>query len=438
MSLLKIKDNTGTSKDSFSSIPTITKRILGKSLGDLMKEGIFIYPTAFDETEDLDSNDLILVSNNDDYRTSNIMGYLGYGDETLIIESRFSDSENDFFFQYLLSKVLNLPNVVELSLGVSTNTHLFNLLLFLFPAYLKSAMRKGLFKEYIRRRYNDQNVKGTIDVARHIKENTPFVGNIAYSQREFSYDNELMELIRHTIEFIKAKEVGRTLLSKIKDEVNLIISATPNYKYGDRQKIISLNQKKRVRHAYYKEYQTLQRLCLMILLHQNHDLFSGSKRVYGVLFDGAWLFEEYLNLLISDLFHHPKNKKGEGAQQLFLEDRQVGLIYPDFIGKDPEQRLIADAKYKPINNIGGHDYLQILAYMYRFDSKLGYFLYPEKDGGKGSALTLLKGSTYEGKPTPREDVTIIKHGLKIPTASAYKDFVIQIEKAEKEFREFFE
>ena len=60
-------------------------------------------------------------------------------------------------------------------------------------------MRKGLFKKYIRHNYNDGNVKGTIDVARHIEKNTPFTGNVAYSQWEFSFDNSLMELVRHAI-----------------------------------------------------------------------------------------------------------------------------------------------------------------------------------------------------------------------------------------------
>lgn len=96
--------------------------------------------------------------------------------------------------------------------------------LFLFPYYLKKAMRKGLFKKYIRRRYNDGNVKGTIDISRHIKQNTPFVGNIAYIQREFSFDNSLMELVRHTIEFIKRKPYGNKLLIKVKDEVKLVIA----------------------------------------------------------------------------------------------------------------------------------------------------------------------------------------------------------------------
>ena len=43
------------------------------------------------------------------------MGYLGYGDERLVIHSRFGNEENDFFFQYLLEKVLDMPNIVDMT-----------------------------------------------------------------------------------------------------------------------------------------------------------------------------------------------------------------------------------------------------------------------------------------------------------------------------------
>ena len=33
-----------------------------------------------------------------------------------------------------------------------------------------------------------------------------------HDRREFAYDNELMELVRHTIEFIKSKPYGNSLL----------------------------------------------------------------------------------------------------------------------------------------------------------------------------------------------------------------------------------
>ena len=50
------------------------------------------------------------------------------------------------------------------------------------------------------------------------------------------------------------------------------------------------------------------------------------------------------------------NKSGTGAQRLF--DGGVGLIYLDSIGKNPADRVIADAKYKPIDNMRNKDYPQ--------------------------------------------------------------------------------
>lgn len=221
--------------------------------------------------------------------------------------------------------------MINLKSDAAQDNQLFNFLLFLFPRYLRKAMRKGLFKKYICRKYNDGNTKGTIDIARHINKNTPFTGNIAYNQREFSYDNELMELVRHTIECIKGKPYGNHLLIKANDEIKLVVYATPGYTISNRQKIMDQNIKHPVRHAYFREYLALQRLCLLILRHQKHQIGTGSKQLYGILFDGAWLWEEYVNLLIKDIFYHPMNKARTGAQRLFSGN--IGLIYPDFISR---------------------------------------------------------------------------------------------------------
>ena len=326
-----------------------------------------------------------------------------------------------------------IKNVVDLESDANQDNRLFNFLLFLFPYYLKTAMRKGLFKKYIRYRYNNGNVKGMIDIARHIEKNTPFLGNVAYSQREFSYDNCLMELVRHTIEFIKRKPYGKKLLIKVKDEVKLVIDATSEYEPCDRQKIIEQNKKNTVRHAYFREYLALQRLCLLILQHQKHQIGAGARQIYGILFDGAWLWEEYVNSLIEDVFYHPMNKGGKGAQRLF--DGNVGLIYPDFISRNSETRIIADAKYKPVDNIGNRDYLQVLAYMFRFDAKAGYYLYPEAAGTDDKKLWMNCGSTYEKNVMPRDDISLTKHGLKIPVdALNYAEFSVRMKTCEQEFK----
>ena len=432
MNPLTIKDNKLILKTDFYDVRDITAVIADKTFEQLEKDGIFVFPEIIKDAEDIFRDQMVLQSYNDMYATGNVMGFLGAGNQRLIIKSRFSDGE-DYLFQYLLNKVMDFPNMVDLETDAKQDNALFNLLVFLFPHYLRKAARKGAFKTYIRKQYNDSNVRGTIDVARHIRRNTPFIGNIAYGQREYSYDNYLMELVRHTIEYIKAKPYGRRLLNSAKDEVKLVIDSTPDYSPGDRRKIIEDNKKNTIRHAYYHEYRDLQRLCILILQNEKQQMGYGKRKVYGILFDGAWLWEEYINTLVEDYFYHPMNKAGKDKQWLFKGN--IGLIYPDFIGKDANNRIIADAKYKPISNISGHDYLQVLAYMFRLDAKKAFYFYPEATDESDKELWLNKGSTYEEDVVPRDDICLIKHGLRIPqNAENYDTFVKRIKESEDDFK----
>ena len=100
--------------------------------------------------------------------------------------------------------------------------------------------------------------------------------------------------------------------------------------------------------------------------------------------------------------------------------------------------MIADAKYKPIDNIGNRDYLQVLAYMFRFDAKTGFYLYPEAGTSDDLKLRMNRGSTYESNVSPRDDISITKHGLKIPVdAQDYDGFVNKMKSSEHEFMSAF-
>lgn len=169
MKVLKIKDNTQVKKDALSDIDILTGKIADKTLEQLEREGVFVFPEFVVDAEDITKDQMILQSINDTYHSGNVMGFLGCGDERLIVESRFCGDDEDYFFQYLLDRVLDFPNIVNLESDADQNNRLFNFLLFLFPYYLKTAMRKGLFKKYVRNRYNDGNVKGTIDITQPVR-----------------------------------------------------------------------------------------------------------------------------------------------------------------------------------------------------------------------------------------------------------------------------
>lgn len=99
MKPFKIKDNAQEKKDSFADIEALTRRIADKTLGQLEREGVFVFPEFIDKAEDLTRDQIILQSVNDSYRSGNVMGFLGCGDERLIIESRFSSEEEDYFLR---------------------------------------------------------------------------------------------------------------------------------------------------------------------------------------------------------------------------------------------------------------------------------------------------------------------------------------------------
>ena len=119
--VLKIKDNNLNKKDDFAKIRTVTGKIADKTLEQLEREGVFVFPEIIKDAEDITRDQMILQSVNDSYRSGNVMGFLGCGDERLIIESRFCGDKEDYFFQYLLNRVLEFPNIVDLNADADQN-----------------------------------------------------------------------------------------------------------------------------------------------------------------------------------------------------------------------------------------------------------------------------------------------------------------------------
>ena len=224
------------------------------------EEKLLIFPHFLNaENKDLDANSCLYSLKpklNGDYElhTGNVMGFIGLNDTQLTISSRFFPDSNDLFLHYMLLKVFAI-NVFDLKHD-KDNDSIWDFLIYLFPYYLKQALNQGLFKEYQQKEYNDANIKGPIDVARHIRMNFPFMGKIAYRTREHCYDNNITQLIRHTIEYIRVHKFGGGILFNDLDTlnaVNQITYATPSYEKNSRLNVINKNIRP-LNHPYFTEY----------------------------------------------------------------------------------------------------------------------------------------------------------------------------------------
>ena len=425
---MQLTDNQqALNKEEFiTEYPKISQVLLDRTLDNLSQEdSIFIFPNDLKNSPDLDKDQKILETVNQNIKTGNVIGFLGCGQERLTISSRFSSKSDDYFLHYLLQKILNI-NLTSLDVGLSREERLYQLLIYLFPKYLEAAMRKGLYKEYQRFSHNDSYIKGVIDLRNHLKKNLPFTGNIAYTTREFTFENPLMQLIRHTIEYIKnQKSLGRGIIYTNRENITEIIRITPSYKQADRAKIIRRNQTKPLRHAYFREYRKLQELCLMILNKEKHGLGYQEQKIHGILFDVAWLWEEYVHTLLPKDFIHPRNKEKKGGISVFSGGKRK--VYPDFYNR--ELKTVLDAKYKKLEltekGINRDDLFQLISYAYILQAEKTGLIFPSMEQSVNRKIGEVAGYGVQLK----------KWSIQIPqNALSYNDFCEMLEISEEIFK----
>ena len=407
--------------------------IADKTVAQLCRENenLLFFPYSIESSDDrIGESSVMSILNTDDSEkvritTGNVMGFIGVENLQIKIKSRFDVGRDDFLLHYMLQKVLSF-NLFDLSHN-NEQEDVFDFIMFMFPYFLKAAMRQGVYREYQNFKHNDANLKGSIDIGRHIARNVPFVGNIAYSTREYSHDNNMTELIRHTIEFMKTKRYGLSVLNVDREtieNVKIIVEHTPLYNKNERNSIISKNLRVKA-HPYYTEYRPLQTLCLQILRMEEVKYGESDDEICGILFDGAWLWEEYVNTILRDIeFIHPENKLHKGG--IYLFDDHSGVRYPDFYKDD----MVLDAKYKRLGSyekvsmVDRDDVHQVMAYMTTLHVDRGGFIAPLEKKQVKIPTSHLKGRS----------ATLSIFGIEISkTASLYAEFCEKMKGMEAAF-----
>ena len=407
--------------------------IADKTIADLCNdnENLLIFPRYDEKTKDrIEESPILKIINTNDsdkvrIATGNIMGFIGVDKLRIKINSRFDNGCNDYFLHYMLQKVLSF-NLFDLNHN-NEQEDLFDFIIFMFPYFLKAALQQGVYREYQHFKYNDSNLKGRIDISRHIAKNMPFVGNIAYATREYSRDNDMTELIRHTIEFIKTKKNGEAILNidqETKENVKAIVDNTPLYNKLERNNIVGKNLRIK-NHSYYTEYRPLQILCLQILRMEEMKYGENDEEVCGILFDGAWLWEEYVNTILQEWgFKHPRNKEKEAPIYLFKDNK--GKRYPDFYKDD----MVLDAKYKhlgsysSVSEVDRNDVHQLISYITALHVENGGFVAPLEQSQSEIPTSYLKGST----------ASLSIYGIEIvKDAISYADFCDKMKMTETTF-----
>lgn len=296
-------------------------------------------------------------------------------DVTLEIRCRFDEGNKAYFLMAMLLCLMDeeeelKKHFIEPEVNISLHQVMDLFLLVMFKYQLADAAKKGIFRRYQRFENNDSRPHGTIDIARHIRENMGLNnGRISYHYRELTANNPVNRLILAAYKrlcekypqfcetHINQDESVSSTLSMLQTELGWSKTSLRN--------IIKDNLRP-VTHPYFSEYEALRRTCLKILRDENVSIFDAddSEETDAIYFDITWLWEKYLEFQFNrlDLKSRGLELKSQKTDK-FLTSEQGGTginkeAKPDFrFKKDGKNIAILDAKFKPQWKKRSNDYL---------------------------------------------------------------------------------
>lgn len=253
------------------------------------------------------------------------------------------------------------------------------LLVMQFLQLLKEIVKKGLKKSYysVERNLNGR-IKGKVKVSQNIKRN--LINNKKTSTicqyDVFGYDSIENRVLKHTLKFIQRYLAQTSTLSQYTQP--LVNYCQPAFVTVSDD--VNLNQLKSIKHnAFYKEYKEAIRIAKLIIKRFGYNIrnakaqSTGKTSVPPFWIDMSKLFEFYTLGLLKDRY---------GDKLIFQAQGTYGQ--PDFLLRDEINKLILDAKYRPIYQGKGYhneDIRQLSGYARdtKLLSKLGYISEAEQD-----------------------------------------------------------
>ena len=270
---------------------------------------------------------------------------------TLEIRSRMDSSREYYFISTLLqyARIDMHRNIVFRSVD-----DLFDFLLVdALYSDLKNAIPKGQYRTYRRFYNNDDRPKGSIDFARHIKENVGLQnGNIAYSFRENTIDNDFNRLLIMAYERIRSK-FPELVSERIDGDVTVydyLNKLKSNITMAPSRSAGSVNTRP-ITHPFYHEFERVRQTCLMILREEGLSIFDADEgEVRGFLYYLPDLWEIFLlDNMKKILGKHVVT--GPEKRGYIKRNNNTGYSCwskPDFVFWDEDGRpiLILDAKFR--------------------------------------------------------------------------------------------
>ena len=347
----------------------------------------------------------------------------------ILIGSRFDREDASYFLCYAFQRAFGDQGRFFRELPVQSDPEkTWDLLLVLrFFQELRTALKSGVYREYVRYRCNDSRVNGPIDVPRHLRENLLFRGSISYDRRENTADNDINRLLLTALSWVQ-KRYPTLYRSHVQGELKRQLVQLPalvrNGEGLDARGALARTDRVITRHI-FRDYEALRKTARLLLRRMGVNIMEDARTpVYGVAVNMAKLWERFLeNSALGSLGYRAQSK---------LPILDGGLtMKPDFLLQQEGRTVVLDAKYKAkwSKRFVREDVYQVLAYQLAFSAPVGGCIFPTTDALEPDCRPVLAASGGE--------LWFWRLPLRIPAYGAgtsYEEFQRELDREVEGFR----
>lgn len=290
------------------------------------------------------------------------------------------DSNDEAMWQSVLVEMLRQTKRIKVKLAGNASVnkqqiHLLDIYFEWFLSEVKDLIRKGLIRQYYKKRDNLNALKGKLVFGQHLSKNAIHKERFYTEHQVYERDHLIHQILQQALDIVTTISRGTYLHSSCKS-VQLDF---PEVKYikATQQTFDTLvfNRKN-------EGYKTALEIARLIILNYAPNITSGNENMLALLFDMNILWEEYILGQLQKAAQHSEYKVlGQRSEKFW---KSITIIPDIVIQKDLETFCIIDTKWK---NIGygkpsTSDLRQMFVYNEYWQSPLSILLYPTSNERK--------------------------------------------------------
>lgn len=304
-------------------------------------------------------------------KTQNYIGTIVFNGEQLNIYPKMFRTEADDYDTDDLSQTHLLKNLVKwldycnkvaypfisISSELSDSEDLKELFISLYIGYVRSAIERGMFYQYVDETQDCANIKGKLDIKDYFLNKMPY-GNAnkfkcIYSN--FEFDNKVNRIIKYTCKQIysitskKNQKVMRTILSRL-DGVSDVV-CTP-------QDCNNIRLSKM-----HSNYRIILSMSKMFLLNKMTDYAVDTQESFCFLFPTELLFEGFIGGFMQEIIEgyggrvHLQQSEMNLIEDIIFEGESLGAAFTmrhDILVEYNDKVFVLDTKYKQVARFEGN------------------------------------------------------------------------------------